>query len=113
MGDKKRGRTQLRVGSGKKQNAASLMRRRGSLKKRDRSGEKEMKAEAALERRTIHLPEGPLTVAQLSEILDEKPGIIIKFLMTDLGIMAGMTQTIDTSTSIAVCEGLGKVVADA
>jgi len=111
--DKKRGRTQLRVGSGKKQNAASLMRRRGSLKKRDRSGEKEMKAEAALERRTIHLPEGPLTVAQLSEILDEKPGIIIKFLMTDLGIMAGMTQTIDTSTSIAVCEGLGKVVADA
>ena len=56
---------------------------------------------------------GPLTVGQISEILDEKPGIVIKFLMTDLGIMAGMTQALDSSTCIAVCEGLGKIVADA
>ena len=56
---------------------------------------------------------GPMTVSTLSEVLEEKPGVIIKYLMSDLGIMAGMTQTIDSSTCIAVCEGLGKIVADA
>ena len=52
-------------------------------------------------------------MSQLSEILDEKPGIVIKFLMTDLGIMASMTQSLDSSTCVAVCENLGKIVADA
>lgn len=89
------------------------MRRRGSLKKRDRSYEKELKAEAAIERSTVSLPDGPMTVSQLSEILDEKPGIVIKFLMTDLGIMASMSQSIDNPTCVAVCEGLGKYVAGA
>lgn len=54
-----------------------------------------------------------MTVSQLSEILDEKPGIVIKFLMTDLGIMASMSQSIDNPTCVAVCEGLGKYVAGA
>jgi len=33
------------------------MNRRGSLKRRDRTAQREMKAEAALERRTVSLPE--------------------------------------------------------
>lgn len=52
-----------------------------------------------------------MTVGQLSEVLEEKPAIIIKYLMTDMGIMAGMTQSIDQSTCVAVCEGLGKIIA--
>lgn len=47
----------------------------------------------------------------LAELLDEKPVSIIKFLMTDLGVMASMTQSLDPATSIAVAEGFGKIVA--
>lgn len=52
-----------------------------------------------------------MTVADLAEAIDEKPVGVIKFLMTDLGIMASMTQTLDPPTCIAVVEGLGLYVA--
>ena len=42
--------------------------------------------------------------------MDEKPVAVIKFLMTDLGVMAAMTQTLDPPTCIAVAEGFGKVI---
>lgn len=32
--------------------------------------------------------------------------------MTDLGIMASMTQALDRATSIAVAEGFGRIVGD-
>ena len=54
---------------------------------------------------------GPLTVAELAEIMDDKPVAIIKFLMTDLGVMASMTQSLDPATCMAVVEGLGRIVA--
>jgi hypothetical protein len=50
-------RTSLRVGTTKKGRAAETSQRRGSLKKRDRSMEKALRAEAALERKTVNLPE--------------------------------------------------------
>lgn len=50
-------------------------------------------------------------MSQLAELMDEKPVSVIKFLMTDLGVMASMTQSLDPSTCIAVAEGFGKVVA--
>ena len=53
---------------------------------------------------------GPLSVSELAEIIDEKPVSVIKFLMTDLGVMASMTQSLDPSTCIAVVEGFGKYV---
>ena len=53
---------------------------------------------------------GPLSVSQLAEIIDEKPVSVIKFLMTDLGVMVSMTQSLDPNTCIAVAEGFGKVV---
>ena len=56
---------------------------------------------------------GPLSVGELAEAIDEKPVAVIKFLMTDLGVMASMTQTLDPATCIAVVEGFGKVVAGA
>lgn len=55
---------------------------------------------------------GPLTVGELSDLIDEKPVAIIKMLMTDLGVMASMTQSLDPVTCIAVVQGFGKVVAD-
>jgi hypothetical protein len=38
---------------------------------------------------------------------------VIKYLMSDLGIMASMTQAIDRATAIAVAEGFGKIVVGA
>lgn len=103
-------RNSLRVGTGKKARAASLRSRRGSLRKRDRTAEKEAKLEAAEERRTVVIPEGPVSVSQLAEIIDEKPVAVIKFLMIDLGVMASMTQNLDQATCEAVAEGFGKIV---
>ena len=53
-----------------------------------------------------------MTVSALAELLDEKPVGVIKFLMTNLGIMASMTQSLDPATCIAVTEGLGYYVDD-
>ncbi|CAJ1896942.1 unnamed protein product [Cylindrotheca closterium] len=103
-------RNSLRIGSGRKGSRGG--QRRGSLRKRDRSAEKEARQEAAEERRTVALPDGPITVMQLAEIIDEKPVAVIKFLMTDLGVMAAMTQTIDMPTCVAVVEGFGKIIGD-
>jgi len=80
------------------------------LRKRDRSAEKAAKAEAAEERRTVVLPDGPVSVSELADIIDEKPVSVIKFLMTDLGVMASMTQNLDPPTAAAVAEGFGKIV---
>ncbi|KAL3934574.1 MAG: hypothetical protein SGBAC_009739 [Bacillariaceae sp.] len=101
-------RNSLRIGTGRKGNRGG--QRRGSLRKRDRSGEKLARLEAAEERRTVDLPDEPITVMQLAEIIDEKPVAVIKYLMTDLGVMAGMTQTVDAATCVAVVEGFGKIV---
>ena len=64
---------------------------------------------------SYHLPEnsGPLTVQQLADSIDEKPVAVIKMLMTDLGVMASMTQNLDPATCIAVVEGFGKIVGGA
>jgi hypothetical protein len=104
-------RASLRIGTGKKGRAASLTSRRGSLKKRDRSAQKEARAERAMERRTVQLPDYAITVSELADIIDEKPVGVIKFLMTDLGVMASMTQSLDPATCIAVVQGFGRVVA--
>jgi translation initiation factor IF-2 len=85
--------------------------RRGSLRRKDRSREKALKEERALERRTVHLPGTPMTVGELAEVIDETPVSVIKFLMTDLGVMAAVSQTLDVPTCEAVVEGFGKVIA--
>lgn len=56
---------------------------------------------------------GPLSVSELAELIDEKPVAVIKLLMTDLGVMASMTQSLDPATCIAVVEGFGKIVGGA
>lgn len=57
-GDGRNSRKQsLRIGTGRKGRGAELNQRRGSLKKRDRSAEKAARAEAAIERKTVNLPE--------------------------------------------------------
>ncbi len=54
----KRPRNSLRIGAqGKKGRSAQKNMSRGSLRRRDRSKEKERKLEAAIERKTIQLPE--------------------------------------------------------
>lgn len=54
---------------------------------------------------------GPISVGALAQLIDEKPVAIIKFLMTDCGVMASMTQNLDPSTVQAVVEGFGKIIA--
>jgi hypothetical protein len=105
-------KTSLRVNSRSGRASDAVQRRRGSLKRRDRSTVKAMKAEAALERKTVQLVEGQsLTVSQLAELIDEKPVAIIKMLMSDLGVMASMTQSLDPATCLSVVKGFGKIVA--
>jgi len=70
-----------------------------------------MKEERALGRRTVFLPGTPMTVGDLAEVLDESAVSVIKYLMTDLGVMAAISQTLDVRTCEAVTEGFGKVVA--
>jgi hypothetical protein len=53
-----------------------------------------------------------MTVSDLADLLDEKPVGVIKYLMTSLGIMASMTQSLDPATCIAVTEGLGYFVGE-
>lgn len=43
-------------------------------------------------------------------MIDEKPVAVIKYLMTDLGVMAAMTQSLDPDTCEAVVEGFGRIV---
>ena len=43
-------------------------------------------------------------------MIDEKPISLIKFLMTDLGVMASMTRSLDPQTIVAVVEGYGMIV---
>lgn len=108
-GDENR-KPSLRIGNSGRRGGSRGNSRRGSLRKRDRSAEKLAREEAALERKTVSLPDGPISVGALSELLEEKPVAVIKFLMTDLGVMASMTQNLDPATCVAVAEGLGRVV---
>lgn len=101
----------LRVGTGKKGRQTEIRQRRGSLKRKDRSLEKALKEERALERRTVRLTGSPMTVGELAEAIGETPVSVIKFLMTDLGVMAAVSQSLDPPTCEAVAEGFGKVVA--
>jgi len=103
-------RVSLRVAVSNKRNSGGSSRR-GSLKKKNRAREKEERLERAMERKRVVLPDVPQTVGQLSEISDEKPTAVIKYLMVDLGVMASITQTLDVNTCIAVAEGFGRVVA--
>lgn len=50
-------RVNLRIGTGKKGRQARLAGKRGSLRRKNRTAEKEAKAEAAMERRTVNIPE--------------------------------------------------------
>lgn len=51
-----------------------------------------------------------MSVQDLAELLDEKAIAVIKYLMTDLGVMASMTQNLDPATCEAVAEGFGRIV---
>ena len=54
----KKPRNSLRIGAqGKRGRSAQKNRSRGSLRRRDRSKEKEQRLEAAIERKTVQLPE--------------------------------------------------------
>jgi hypothetical protein len=55
-GGGKGGRVSLRVGTGKRGRQSEVQQRRGSLRKKDRSREKALKEERAIERRTVFLP---------------------------------------------------------
>ena len=52
-----------------------------------------------------------MTVGELAEAIGETPVSVIKYLMTYLGVMAAVSQSLDVPTCEAVAEGFGKVVA--
>jgi translation initiation factor IF-2 len=102
--------TSNRRGGGR--SAEQKMGRRGSLKKRgDRAAEKEERAERRAESLKVALPATAVTVGELAELMDEKPIAVIKFMMTDLGVMANIAQSLDRETTVAVIEGFGRSLA--
>lgn len=104
-------RPSLRITTNKGRSGRSAGARRGSLKKRaSRAAEKEEKAERRAEMLKVKLPPTAVTVGQLAELIDEKPIAVIKFMMTDLGVMANIAQSLDNDTTVAVIEGFGRSV---
>jgi hypothetical protein len=55
--DSSKRKNSLKLGTGKSNRGPGDTMRRGSLRKKDRSAERERKIDAALERRTVQLPE--------------------------------------------------------
>jgi len=102
----------LRLGTqnSKKGRSAQKNMSRGSLRRRDRSKDKDRRFQAQIERKTVELSEGPMTVGEVAEVVNEKPVAVIKFLMTDLGVMAAINQSLDPATCVAVVEGFGYYV---
>lgn len=101
----------LRIGTGKKGRQASIRNRRGTLKRKDRSADKAARAEKRDRLNTVVLPDEPMTVGELAEVIGETPVSVIKYLMTDLGVMAAVSQSLDVQTCESVAEGFGKIVA--
>jgi hypothetical protein len=67
-GNKRGGKTSLRIGTGgRKGRGAELSQRRGSLKKRNRSADRAARAEAAIERKTVYLPEYVYSIKTATE----------------------------------------------
>jgi translation initiation factor IF-2 len=61
--------------------------------------------------KSIELPEsGPIQIVQLATLMDVGAGEVVKHLMLNMGIMASMTQNIDTSVARKICEAFGKRV---
>ncbi|GMI15373.1 hypothetical protein TrVE_jg2735 [Triparma verrucosa] len=107
--DKKRS-TPLRVG--KRRNNVDKMKRRGSLKKRNRMS-KEEKDQLRMEQNKVTLPdEENLGMDKIAEALDCKIGEVVKFCFSDLGMLVTANGQVDRSTAVKIVEGFGKIVAD-
>lgn len=61
--------------------------------------------------RSIELPEsGPIQVVALAKLMEVGAGEVVKHLMLNMGIMASITQSIDTAVARQICEAFGKRV---
>ena len=63
-----------------------------------------------LERSSVALPASNIGVGVLADLMEEKVGGVVKFLMTDLGVLASATMSIDRETATKVVEGFGRMV---
>lgn len=60
----------------------------------------------------VQLDGSTITVADLAAEMESKPAEVIKYLMMQMGIMATITQSIDSATAAKVAQAFGKKVAD-
>lgn len=60
--------------------------------------------------RPVRITTSTMSVADLAEAMDTKPGEVVKYLMINMGIMATVTQTIDAESAAAVALAFGKKV---
>ena len=83
-------------------------RGRASLKRKKRgSNQEKVKVEAP----PVVLPDGPVSVANLAELIDAKGAEVVKYLMMNMGVMASLSMSVDPGTAKVVVEAFGKKVA--
>ena len=78
---------------------------RGSLKKRGNKGRGEKKQVII---RAVVVPDQPISVSTLAELLEKSAGDVVKHLMMKMGVMAGAAQNLDAATARLVVEGFGR-----
>jgi len=108
--EREKKRTPLRVG--KRTNNGGIegrMTRRGSLRKRNRKTSED-KQRDRMESLKIVVPDVPkISLNDIAELLDEKAGSVVKFCMTNLGMLVAANVEVDRSTACAIVEGFGKI----
>ena len=63
-----------------------------------------------MESSKVLLPDVPkISLNDIAELLDEKAGSVVKFCMTDLGMLVAANVEVDRSTACTIVEGFGKL----
>ena len=78
---------------------------RGSLKRKRNRDDREAKQKEAI--KPVIMPDEPISVGALAELLEKSGAEVVKHLMLKMGVLAAVTQNVDGATARLVVEGFG------
>jgi translation initiation factor IF-2 len=79
---------------------------RGSLKRKRNRDDREAKQKEAV--KPVIVPDEPISVGALAELLEKSGAEVVKHLMLKMGVLAAVTQNVDGATARLVVEGFGR-----
>jgi translation initiation factor IF-2 len=79
---------------------------RGSLKRKRNRDDREAKQKEAI--KPVIVPDEPISVGALAELLEKSGAEVVKHLMLKMGVLAAVTQNVDGATARLVVEGFGR-----